>query len=151
MLGEDWVDSAKLFTQSDGAVLRPRWIIDKFVALSKAAGLPPIRLHDARHTAATSMLAAGIDMKVVQETHGHAGLGTTTDIYTSVLPEVSQAGADAVAALYQAGRRIPLGHPCRHPRERGSGREKTGHPRRPLAGGEEGRRSRYVRETPGRR
>lgn len=115
MLGEDWVDSGKLFTQRDGAVLRPRWIIDKFVALSKAAGLPPIRLHDARHTAATSMLAAGIDMKVVQETHGHAGLGTTTDIYTSVLPEVSQAGADAVAALYQAGRRVPPRAPLPSP------------------------------------
>ncbi|WP_207946712.1 hypothetical protein [Actinomadura sp. 7K507] len=32
------------------------------------AGLPPIRLHDLRHGAATFLLAVGYDMKVVQET-----------------------------------------------------------------------------------
>jgi hypothetical protein len=110
-LGDDWIDSGKVFTRADGSPLRPSWISQRFAALSAAAGLPPIRLHDTRHTAATSMLAAGANMKVVQETLGHATLSTTSGTYTSVLPEVSRAAADAVATLYRAGRPQHLGHP----------------------------------------
>ena len=51
-------------------------------------------------------------MKVVQETLGHATLSTTSDIYTSVLPEVARAAAEATAALIprRAPRKTP-GHP----------------------------------------
>ena len=50
-LGEAWIDSGKVFTRGDGSPLRPSWISDRFAVLSAAAGLPPIRLHDTRHTA----------------------------------------------------------------------------------------------------
>jgi integrase len=53
----------------------------------KAAELPPIRFHDLRHCAATLMLAAGVDMKVLQETLGHARYAFTADVYTSVIPK----------------------------------------------------------------
>jgi integrase len=61
--------------------------------------LPPIRLHDLRHGAATLALAAGVAMKVVSEQLGHASLQITGDIYTSVLPELAHAAAEAVARL----------------------------------------------------
>jgi integrase len=61
-------------------------------------GLPPVRLHDLRHGSATYALAAGIQMKVVSEDLGHARTQTTEDLYVSVLPELKQASADAVAA-----------------------------------------------------
>jgi integrase len=98
-LGSGWVDSGKVFTYDDGSPLRPSWISDRFAKLYTAAGLPPIRLHDLRHTAATLMLAAGIDMKVVQETLGHSTYGTTSDVYTSVLPELAEAAAEAAVAI----------------------------------------------------
>ncbi|MEU7661917.1 hypothetical protein AB0B60_26030 [Streptomyces lincolnensis] len=46
---------------------------DLFERLVAASGLPPIRLHDLRHGAATLMLAAGIDVKIVSDTrhNGH--------------------------------------------------------------------------------
>ncbi len=59
----------------------------------------PIRLHDLRHGAATLALAAGVDMKVIQEMLGHSCLAITADTYTSVLPQVARTGAEAVAAL----------------------------------------------------
>ncbi|MBE8524501.1 tyrosine-type recombinase/integrase [Amycolatopsis sp. H6(2020)] len=58
-----------------------------------------IRLHDLRHGAATLMLAAGVDMKVVQETLGHSNMATTSNTYTSVYPEVAAAAADATHAI----------------------------------------------------
>ncbi|NKZ09095.1 tyrosine-type recombinase/integrase [Actinomadura latina] len=61
--------------------------------------LPPIRFHDLRHGAATLALLGKVDMKVISETLGHSRHSFTADTYTSVLPEVSRAAAEAVAAV----------------------------------------------------
>jgi integrase len=74
-------------------------VSDRFERLILEADLPPIHLHDLRHGAASLMLAAGVDMKVVQETLGHSSLALTANTYTSVYPEVSAAAAEAAAAL----------------------------------------------------
>ncbi|WP_167369604.1 site-specific integrase [Amycolatopsis orientalis] len=98
-LGPAWVDSGRVWTRPDGSALRPSWIGDEFERHGRAAGLPPIRLHDLRHVAATLMLAAGIDLKVVQETLGHSSWVVTRDTYTSVLPELARSAAEATVAL----------------------------------------------------
>jgi site-specific recombinase XerD len=64
--------------------------------------LPPVRLHDLRHGAASLALAAGADLKTVQDLLGHSTIITTADIYTSVLPEAHDRYADAVADLVAA-------------------------------------------------
>lgn len=97
--GEAWVESGKVFTREDGSPLNPDWVSDEFDRLIEECDLPPVRLHDLRHGAASIMLAAGVDMKVVQEILGHANLSTTANTYTSVYPEVAAAAADAVAAF----------------------------------------------------
>jgi hypothetical protein len=48
-------------------------------------GLPPIRLHDVRHSYATAALAAGIPAKIVSERRGHANVQTTLDTYSHVI------------------------------------------------------------------
>lgn len=105
--GEAWVDSGKVFTHEDGSPLNPDWVSDEFDRLIEECDLPPVRLHDLRHGAGSIMLAAGVDMKVVQEILGHANLSTTANTYTSVYPEV--AAADAVAALVPAQEYYSLG------------------------------------------
>lgn len=112
-LGEAWVDSGKVFTKADGSPLRPSWIGDRLVEHYTAAGLPPVRLHDLRHVAATLMLAAGVDLKIVSECLGHSMLSTTSDLYQSVLPQLNQAAAEATVAIVP--RRRPLGHPSATP------------------------------------
>ncbi|OZF33768.1 tyrosine-type recombinase/integrase [Rhodococcus sp. 14-2483-1-2] len=51
------------------------------------------------HGAASLMLAANVDMKVVQETLGHADLATTANTYTAVYPGVALAAAEAASAI----------------------------------------------------
>ncbi|SEH02425.1 Site-specific recombinase XerD [Nonomuraea solani] len=100
--GEDWMDSGFVFTDEIGRPLHPQHVTDRFYWLCYQAGLPPIRLHDLRHGAATAMLAAGVDIKIVQETLGHKSSAFTRDTYTSVYPEAAAAAAEATAALLAA-------------------------------------------------
>jgi hypothetical protein len=70
-----------------------------FNELVEAAGLPPIRLHDLRHGAATMSLEAGVDIKIVQELLGHSTSVLTRDTYTSVSPRLAREAAERTAAM----------------------------------------------------
>ncbi|WP_182887367.1 tyrosine-type recombinase/integrase [Microbispora sp. H10885] len=59
-------------------------------------------LHDLRHGTASLALATGADLRVVQGTLGHGSIVVTSDIYTSVLPEVYHRSAQAIARLVMA-------------------------------------------------
>lgn len=103
--GQAWQASGRVFTREDGSALHPDHVTDAFARLAYGAGLPPIRLHDLRHGAATLMLAGGADMKLIQAMLRHSSLAITADTYTSVLPEVAREAAEAAAALVP--RKIP--------------------------------------------
>ena len=74
-----------------------------FQLLLKKAGLPPIRFHDLRHTAATLLLASGVHPKVVQERLGHATIAITLDTYSHVTPTMQRDAATQLDALLSAG------------------------------------------------
>ena len=61
-----------------------------FAPAMKRAGVPIIRFHDLRHTAATLLLADGENPKIVSERLGHAGIGITLDTYSHVLPTMQK-------------------------------------------------------------
>ncbi|MEU4725495.1 site-specific integrase [Nonomuraea dietziae] len=66
---------------------------------------------DLRHGAASTALAAHVDLRTVQGQLGHASIVLTSDTYTSVLPELHHAAAEATARLVlatarRAGRRL---------------------------------------------
>ena len=97
--GAAWTDTGLVFTRQDGTALHPATVTDQFHALVTAAELPPVRLHDLRHGAATMALAAGTDLKIVQEMLGHSTITLTADTYTSVLPELARTAAEHTAHL----------------------------------------------------
>jgi integrase len=60
----------------------------------KATGLPPMRFHDLRHLAISTMLMLGIQPNVVKERAGHRTLAITMDRYGHLLPEQDRDAAD---------------------------------------------------------
>ena len=105
--GDGWQHTGRIFTQEDGTLLHPGKISDLFERRVAAAGLPPIRLHDLRHVAATLMLSADIDVKVVSETLGHSDTRITRDVYQSVLNDLARDAAEKVVRLVPRARTRP--------------------------------------------
>jgi integrase len=97
--GGDWADTGLFFVRPDGAAWHPQTISDRFDQLVAGSGLPPVRLHDLRHCAATYLRHGGADLKEIQEVLGHANITITSDTYTSVLLEFQRSHADAAADL----------------------------------------------------
>ena len=96
--GSFWHDGGFVWCQPTGKPVNPRADWGEWKALLKAAGVRYARLHDARHTAATLLLAQGVDQRVVMETLGHSQISMTSR-YTHVLPQVM---TDAAARMGQA-------------------------------------------------
>lgn len=94
-----WDRGGYVFTAVGGGVLAPERLSRLFRKLNTASGLPPVRLHDLRHGAATLALAAGVELKVVQAMLGHASIVLTADTYSSVLPQVAREAAERTASL----------------------------------------------------
>jgi integrase len=88
--GDKWQDLDLVFSTRLGRFLEPSYINTRFNAAVKAAGLPPMRFHDLRHSAATLLLAMGIHPKVVQELLGHSQISTTMNLYSHVLPSMQR-------------------------------------------------------------
>jgi integrase len=97
--GRAWHKSGYVFTTPDGQPLHPDWITRRFHRLVTDSGLPPVRLHDLRHGAATLAHEAGADLKTVQEQLGHTSIVLTADTYTSVLLDLHFKTAEATARL----------------------------------------------------
>jgi integrase len=70
----------------------------------KRAMLPPIRLHDLRHTHATLALRAGIHPKVVSDRLGHATVSITLDTYSHAIPAMQEEAAALIASLVFAAK-----------------------------------------------
>ena len=97
-----------VFCDDAGRPLRPDCLTRTFKLLVEIAGLPPIRLHDLRHGAATLALASGADLNVVADQLGHSSVVLTADTYVSVALELGLKAAEAVARLVlEAGSLIP--------------------------------------------
>jgi integrase len=65
----------------------------------REAGLPEIRFHDLRHTAASLMLNHGIPLIIVSSRLGHARPSITLDIYGHLIPSMQAEAAQKIDDL----------------------------------------------------
>jgi integrase len=91
-----WSDSDLVFTNEFGAYLSPTTLSSALDRILRQAGLPDIRFHDLRHSAATLMLSHGVHPKVVSEMLGHASVGITLDLYSHVTPTLQREAAEKI-------------------------------------------------------
>lgn len=78
---QDWQHSNLVFPSKRGTPQDGTNVTHRFQSMLKQAGLPRKRFHDLRHTTASFLLSEGVDLFVVKEILGHAGIGMTADIY----------------------------------------------------------------------
>lgn len=75
--------------------------IGKHLKLALArAGLPKCGMHALRHTAATFMLRAGLNLHKVSRYLGHSQIGLTSDLYGPVLAESMREAAETLQKAY---------------------------------------------------
>jgi integrase len=99
LAGSGWRETGFIFTSRTGTPLDPWGVIKAFKRLLQAAGLPNIRFHDLRHTAATFLLAQGVDPRTIMETLGHSQISLTLNTYSHVLPSLQRDAAEKMNRL----------------------------------------------------
>ncbi len=100
-VGVKWQERGIVFCNYSGGFFNPTQMAFEFKKLLKLAGLPDMRFHDLRHSAATFLLAAGVHPKVVQERMGHSSIVMTMNIYSHVLPSMQQEAADRIDDIFK--------------------------------------------------
>jgi integrase len=95
--GPLWQDNDIVFPTLTGTTKSGTNLLGRhFKPLLKRAKLPPIRVHDLRHTCATILLMTGKHPKYVQELLGHASINITLDTYSHVIEGMDGGLADAM-------------------------------------------------------
>jgi integrase len=93
-LGKPLTDTDFVFARSDGTPLDPSTVTHVFHKITRRAGLKGLRLHDLRHSYTSIMIAAGVNIKAISQSLGHANIGITLDTYAHLLPGISKTAAE---------------------------------------------------------
>lgn len=101
MAGPDWSGDDLVFCTPIGKPLDASQVMRPFHRVLREIGLPIIRTHDLRHSAASYLLAEGVHPKVVSEMLGHSSITITMDIYSHVLEAVHQVAAARMEKLFE--------------------------------------------------
>ena len=97
--GDEWEENGLIFTNPMGGPLDPCNLLRNFKKLLRDAGLPVIRFHDLRHTAASLMLNHDIPVLVVSRMLGHSRPSITLDVYGHLIPSMQAEVAEKMDEL----------------------------------------------------
>ena len=94
--GSKWQNNDLIFSTIIGTPIDQSNLVAEFKAILEISGLPEIRFHDLRHTAASVMLKHLKDIMVVSRTLGHSRASTTLNIYAHLLPGMQAEAAQKI-------------------------------------------------------
>lgn len=101
-LGEDYPKTDLVVVDERGVPMRPERYGDLFQAHAHAAGLPRIRLHDLRHTAATLLKSRGVPMLTAASLLGHDPM-IFAKVYGHDYEEDLRRASDTLSDVFTAG------------------------------------------------
>jgi len=104
--GTKWQELGLVFPNTLGGYLRRPKLHTMYKKLLKEAGLPDIRFHDLRHSAATIFLSMGVHPKIVQELLGHSDITLTLRVYSHVLPSMQQDAMNKLDTVFRGKEKI---------------------------------------------
>jgi len=93
LAGANWQEYDLIFPSIHGTPFSQSNVHKDFRSILEAAGLPRIRFHDLRHTAASLMLNHGIPVVVVSRRLGHANPSVTLTIYAHTTVDMQEEAA----------------------------------------------------------
>lgn len=94
-LGSQWIGGNWVFTQWNGEMMNPMTPTKQFSKFLARNGLKHRKFHSLRHTSATLLLYAGVNIKQVQGRLGHGDIETTN----KYLHLIEEADVEAVNKL----------------------------------------------------
>lgn len=90
-----------LFPTRRGRPYRKSNLLREYKQLRDSLGLPPITIHDLRHTCATLLRRNGLDLKLLQALLGHAQYALTADTYAHVQEEEKSEAARVMDEIFR--------------------------------------------------
>lgn len=97
--GKRWQEFGLIFPSSIGTPKDGETMRLEFKRILAKAGLPSIRFHDLRHTAASLLLNNGIPVIVVSKILGHSQPSVTLNVYAHLYTEMQDEAARLTDAL----------------------------------------------------
>jgi integrase len=89
-------DRQLAFPNTKGGVNRRASVYEHFQRHREKVGLPKMRFHGLRDTAATLMIRSGVDVRTVADILGHADPAMTLRRYAHVLPDMRVRAANII-------------------------------------------------------
>jgi len=96
IMGTRWQENNLIFPSTLGTPMDLRNLLKDFKKVIRSTGLPDIRFHDLRHTAATIMLLHGVPVFTVSKVLGHSKPSVTLDIYGHLIPGALEVAAQVM-------------------------------------------------------
>src|ERR1700676_1229744 len=98
-LGAEHAESGYVAVNEAGEPYTPDTLTRMWHKMAKAAGVRPIRLHDARHSCGTALHLRGVPLAVIAKWPGHADAATTARIYAHSQDDALKAAAQTLGAV----------------------------------------------------
>lgn len=98
--GDRWIDTGYVFTRDNGDLMSPDSVTQWLDRFSARNGLPHIHPHAFRHTAASMMIANGIDLVTTANELGHANATTTATIYAHQIATAKAKASEVRASVF---------------------------------------------------
>lgn len=104
LYGDMWEKSDYVFTRDKGGPLYPTAINSMLNRFTKAHNFPHINPHSFRHSAASIMIASGVDVVSVSKMLGHSTTRTTMEIYGHAIEEAKRNASECIAEAILRGK-----------------------------------------------
>jgi integrase len=114
------VTTGPVFPTLTGTWIRQPILHRTTCRILRRAKLPMVRFHDLRHTSATLLLQAGVNIKIIAARLGHSSIVVTLNTYAHLLPEMQETVVAAMANILGGASAPGSDSPTEVPRHKSS-------------------------------
>ena len=107
-LGEQWNAERFVFLNEDGTPIHPHRPYIWFVDFLKRHNLPKITFHQLRHTNASLLISAGVDIVTLSGRLGHGDKNVTLNTYSHIIKSKEALAANRMDEFYSKRKKIAL-------------------------------------------